>query len=281
MIGILKLKKIKMQLSSKEKKRLLNKYGKWAIVTGASSGIGLELATQLASAGFNLIINARSNELLQQVSRKLEEQFNIQAVPVQADLSEPEGIEKIILQSKSIDIGLLINNAGYGTSGLFTSSSLHTEINMLRVNCEAVLSLTHYFAQKFKEQKRGGIIFLSSLVAFQGVPYAANYAASKAYIQSFAEALFEELKPFNVDVLAASPGPVNSNFEERANMRMGKALSPSQIGVPVLASLGRQSNVVPGTLSKILVYSLRTVPRFVKIKIMKKVMGKFVRHQLQ
>ncbi|MFW1447843.1 SDR family NAD(P)-dependent oxidoreductase, partial [Vibrio parahaemolyticus] len=88
---------------------------------------------------------------------------------VAADLSESNGVEKIIEASHNLNIGLLINNAGFGTSGLFTDSSLHEEINMLRVNCEAVLSLTHFFAQKFKQQNRGGIIFLSSLVAFQGV----------------------------------------------------------------------------------------------------------------
>ena len=196
-----------------------------------------------------------------------------------ADLSKSSGIDKLIHESKGLNIGLLINNAGYGTSGLFVDSSLHEETDMLKVNCEAVLSLTHYFAQKFKLQRRGGIIFLSSLVAFQGVPYAASYAATKAYVQSFAEAIAVELKPFGVSVLAASPGPVESNFGERANMRMGKGLKPSQLAVPILSALGSQTNVIPGLLSKILIYSLRTVPRFAKVKIMELVMGGFTKHQ--
>ena len=116
-------------------------------------------------------------------------------------------------------------------------------------------------------------------MAFQGVPYASNYAATKAYIQSFAEALAVELKPFNVDVLAAAPGPVESGFGHRSNMKMGKALVPSQLGVPILNALGKQTNVLPGLLSKILIYSLRTVPRWAKIKIMQKVMGGFTEHQ--
>ncbi len=139
--------------------------------------------------------------------------------------------------------------------------------------------MTHYFSQKFKVQKRGGIIFLSSLVAFQGVPYPANYAATKAYIQSLAEALAVELKPFGVDVLAAAPGPVDSGFGQRANMKMGTALKPSEIGIPILKALGRKSNVIPGLLSKILVYSLRLLPRWAKIRIMQKVMGGFTEHQ--
>lgn len=267
-----------MQLPGKVKTRLKTKYGEWAVVTGATSGIGLELATQLASAGFNLIINARNTDRLKSVEQELKSKNNVQIKVVEADVSESSGIEKIIQASQNLEVGLLINNAGYGTSGLFVDSSIHIEKNMLRVNCEAVLLLTHYFSQKFKQQQRGGIIFLSSLVAFQGVPYAAGYAATKAYIQSFAEALSVELKPYGIDVLAAAPGPVASGFGERANMKMNAALKPSQIGVPILSALGKQRNVIPGRLSKVLVYSLRTVPRFVKIRIMKMVMGGFTKH---
>lgn len=267
-----------MKLSAKEKQRLKNKYGEWAIVTGASSGIGLELAAQLADSGFNLILNARNEERLKNAERQLK-RGNIQIKLVVADLSESNGFEKIIQAAKGLNVGLLINNAGYGTSGLFVDSSLHAEISMLRVNCEAVLSLTHYFSRKFKQQKRGGIIFLSSLVAFQGVPYAANYAATKAYIQSFAEALAVELKTFDVDILAAAPGPVESGFGQRANMQMGKAMSPDKLGVPILNALGKRNSVIPGRLSKVLIYSLRTVPRFLKIKIMQQVMGGFTKHK--
>jgi hypothetical protein len=150
---------------------------------------------------------------------------------------------------------------------------------MLRVNSEALLKLTHYYSQLFSRQKHGGIILLSSIVSFQGVPYAANYAASKAYVQSLGEALAIELKPYGVDVLAAAPAPVVSGFGDRANMEMGKALTPQQIGVPILKALGRRSTVLPGFLSKLLTYSLRTVPRWGKVRIMKIVMGGMTKHQ--
>lgn len=267
-----------MTLSNQTKQRLKTQYGDWAIVTGASSGIGLELATQLATAGFNLILNARNEERLLKVAQQLKS-HKIEVKEVVADLSEKEGVEKVIQAVQGLKVGLLINNAGYGTSGLFVDASLDSEINMLRVNCEAVLALTHFFAQQFKQQGRGGIIFLSSLVAFQGVPYAANYAASKAYIQSFAEALAIELNPFGVSVLAAAPGPVESGFGQRANMKMDNAMAADQLGVPILRALGKQSNVVPGLLSKVLTYALRTVPRFMKVRIMQKVMGGFTQHQ--
>lgn len=266
-----------MQLSTKEQQRLKHKYGEWAIVTGASSGIGLELARVLANAGFNLIINARNLEHLESVAKDLIRKHPIKIKIVDADLSESSGVEKIIESAQDLNVGLLINNAGFGTSGLFVKSSLQTEINMFRVNCEAVLSLTHYFSKTFKQQQRGGIIFLSSLVAFQGVPYAANYAATKAYIQSFAEALAIEFKPFGIDVLSAAPGPVNSGFGERAGMNMNKTMDASAISIPILKAIGRSTNVVPGLLSKILVYSLRTVPRWAKVRIMKQVMFGFVK----
>ena len=150
---------------------------------------------------------------------------------------------------------------------------------MLKVNCEAVLSLTHYYSQQFAQQKRGGIILLSSMVAFQGTPYAANYAATKAYVQSLAEALAVELKPYGVAILAAAPGPVETGFGQRANMKMSMSLTPSQVGVPILRALGRQSTVLPGLLTKLLVYALRMVPRWGKIKIMEKVMGDMTKHQ--
>lgn len=267
-----------MQLPAKEKLRLKNNYGDWAIVTGASSGIGLELARLLADAGFNLILNARNGERLLAVKKQL--LLNkIQIETIAADISDPAGVDKIIQASTGKKIGLLINNAGFGTSGLFANSSVHAEISLLRLNCVAVLSLTHYFIQLFRQQKRGGIIFLSSLVAFQGVPYAANYAASKAYVQSLAEALAIELKPDGIDILCAVPGPVETGFGQRANMKMNGAISPARLGVPMLKALGKKSQVIPGMFSKLLVYALRTVPRFAKTRIMKKVMGGFTRHQ--
>lgn len=268
-----------MQLSFKEKSRLKRKYGEWAIITGASSGIGLELAKQLASAGLNLVINSRHYDKLKSVEKDLLLKYPIEIKIVDADVSTTAGIDKIIQSAHGLNVGLLITSAGFGSSGLFINTSLHSEINMLRVNCEAVLSLTHYFSQQFKEQRRGGIIFLSSLVAFQGVPYAANYSASKAYIQSFAEALAIELKPFGIDVLAAAPGPVESGFGQRANMKMGSALKPAELGIPILKALGRKTTVIPGLLSKVLTYSLRTVPRWAKVRIMQKVMRGFTEHQ--
>lgn len=267
-----------MKISIKHQGILRQKYGHWAIVTGATSGIGLELAIQLAQAGLNLVIVARGEARLSIVADQLK-QYPVKVKTVAADLSTSEGVTSVIGATEGLPVGLLVNNAGFGTSGLFVNSDIGQEMNMLRLNCETVLLLTHHFANQFKEQKRGGIIFLSSLVAFQGVPYAAHYAATKAYVQTFAEALAIELKQYHVDVLSVAPGPVKSGFGERADMSMGGAMSPEKIGVPILRALGKQSHVVPGLLSKVLTYALATAPRFLKVRIMQQVMGGFTAHQ--
>jgi hypothetical protein len=248
------------------------------LVTGASSGIGKEIAVQLASAGFNLILTARRKPLLDELSKYLSSDYSIKVQTVSADMAEEGDVQLLIEYSKAFEIGLAVLNAGFGTSGKFIQASLETELTMLDVNCASLLSLTHHFARRFSEQKRGGIILMGSLVGFQGVPNAAHYAATKGYVQSLGEALAVELKPNGVDVLVAAPGPVETGFAARANMRLS-GLKPEDIGVPILNALGRTSSVLPGTLTKVLVYSLRTVPRWAKVRIMNLVMGGMTKHQ--
>ena len=261
-----------MNLPKSEQTRLKTNYGPWAVVTGASSGIGLELAERLAEAGLNLVLNARRGDILEKLAADLRTRFGIEVRVAAADLSTPVGTQEVINATRDLDVGLLAANAGYGTSGLFIDSEPEAEINMLRVNCESLLILTRHFTGIFKKRKRSGILLMSSIVAFQGVPYAAHYAATKAYVQSLAEALAIELRPCGIDVLAPAPGPVHSGFAGRAGMQMGMALTPADIGVPILKALGRRSTVLPGWLSKVLVLSLRSAPRWVRIRIMRGIM---------
>lgn len=265
-------------ISSSLKLRL-QQYGPWAIVTGASSGIGKELAARLAEAGLNIVAVGRNETALEELSEALEHNYRVDVRTLIADLSTKTGVQQVIQQSRELDIGLYVASAGFGTSGPFHEAVITEEVNMIEVNCTALMILTHHYTTLFQQRKKGGIILLSSMVGFQGVPYAAHYAATKAYVQSLGEALSVELKPLGIDVLAAAPGPVHSGFASRANMKLGNAMSPTDIGISILKSLGRKGTVLPGLQTKFLVSALRTVPRWGKVRIMKMVMGSMTSHQ--
>ncbi|MEM7572906.1 MAG: SDR family NAD(P)-dependent oxidoreductase [Bacteroidota bacterium] len=268
-----------MQLSEKQAKRLRTKYGDWALVTGATSGIGKGIANQLAMVGFNLVITGRRKSLLAALTNDFAQYHNAEIVAISGDLSQAEEVQRLLEETALLPIGISILNAGFGTSGGFLKADIATEANMLDLNCRSLLLMTHHFARQFAQKKGGAIVLMSSMVAFQGVPNAANYAATKAYVQSLGEALAVELRPQGIDVLCAAPGPVESEFAERANMRLGKAMQPQQVSVSILKAIGRKGTVLPGFMTKFLVFNLRLTPRWAKIRIMQKVMEGFTKHQ--
>jgi len=218
-------------------KRLKNQFGNWALITGSTSGIGHELALQLASAGFNLIITGRSERKLNTLSTDLLDKHKIEVLPITGDLSHKTEVDYLVEETEHLPIQIAILNAGFGTSGKFLTSNIEEELNLVDVNCKAVLQLCYHFGNRMSYRGNGAIVLLSSIVAFQGVPNAANYAASKAYIQSFAEAIAIELKPKGVKVLSAAPGPVNTGFAYRADMEMGNAQNPKMIAEQIIKNL--------------------------------------------
>jgi short-subunit dehydrogenase len=203
----------------------------------------------------------------------------IEVQVMELDLAIETGIETLVSATCDLDVGLLVAAAGFGTSGMFLNSQLEREMEMLDVNCRALLGLSWYFGRRFVERGRGGIVLMSSIVGFQGMPFAAHYAATKAYVHTLAEALYVELAPMGVDAIASAPGPTNSGFANRAGMQMGKALSPEEVARATLNALGRQSTVLPGFLSKLLTYSLVLLPRWVRVRIMGSVMYGMTKHQ--
>jgi short-subunit dehydrogenase len=258
---------------TREQMRLRDRYGPWAVVTGASDGIGREFSGRLAEAGFNLILASRRLSLLEDVANRLTRAHQAHVEAIAVDLATPAGVAELLARTRDRDVGLLVASAGFGTSGPFIDAPVDEELQMIDVNCRAVAALSHAFGRRFVDRKRGGMVLMSSLVAFQGVPRAANYAATKAYVQSLAEALQLELAPFGVDVIASAPGPIHSGFAARASMTMGLAQTPRDVAGPTLAALGRRSTLRPGWLSKSLSAALAFLPRRGRVRMMGIVMA--------
>jgi uncharacterized protein len=258
------------------------RYGPWAVITGASDGIGLAIARLLASYGIELVLVARRKDRLTEISTELTDRHGIQTRVIAADLTQRQAVKEVLNESRALDIGLLVNAAGFGASGELIHADLEEEVGMIEVNCRAVLELTQAFARRFVREKRGGIILFSSLLAFQGVPRAAHYAATKAYIQTLGEGRRSELAPLGVDVLVVAPGPVITGFGKRANMNMSFGARPEDIAVETLLALGHTTTVRPGVVSKFLDYSLRTaITRWGRSLILKQIMHDMTKHQKQ
>jgi short-subunit dehydrogenase len=238
------------------------RYGPWALVTGASSGIGAEFGRQLARAGLNLVLVARRKTRLDQLAQQIEEQHRIQVRTVRADLSRPDFIADILSATRSIEVGLLVNNAGFGLAGNFLDHRLQDEAALLSVNCRAPLVLTHVFGRKMARRKRGGIIFVSSVSGYLATPFEASYAASKVYELFLAESLRYELRKYGVDVLALCPGVTSTEFHELAGIRPVAAMPVEPVVAAAITKLGKRSAVVTGWHNRMLVFCLRFVPRW-------------------
>lgn len=254
-------------------------YGPWAVVTGASSGIGRAFAVRLAERGLGLVLVARRESELHALADELTGQHGTEVRVVRADLATTAGMEAVEAATTDLDVGLLVASAGFGKTGRFLDADLDEEFAVLDVNGRAVLRAAHHFGRRFAERGRGGIVLLGSIVGFQGTPYAAHYAATKAYVQTLGEALYAELAPLGVDVVVSAPGPVHSGFAERADQRMGAAMQPEDVVGPTLKALGHRPTVYPGLLTKVLSGSLAPLPRRVRTRIMEGVMGGMTKHQ--
>jgi short-subunit dehydrogenase len=252
---------------------LKHRYGPWAIVTGASDGIGRAFATQLAEAKFNLVLVARRRALLDELSAELQRENGIECDVFDIDLARADAVATLISSTTHHNVGLLVAAAGFGTSGPFLDNGVAAELGMIDVNCRVVVELAHVYGGRFVSRGSGGLVLMSSLLAFQGVPRSANYAATKAFVQTFAEGLRLELGPHGVDVLAVAPGPVDSGFAARANMTMGPTAKPDVVPRSALAALGRRGTTRPGPLAKLLEASLAPLPRTLRTQMMGRVMA--------
>jgi uncharacterized protein len=242
--------------------------GKWALVTGASSGIGSALAEELASGGAHLVLTARRRQRLTQLRKSLRTAHSVQVEAVAADLDQPDAPEKIFAftNKRGIQVDLLVNNAGVGSYGEFRASDRPRELGIVQVNCSAVVHLTHLYLPGMVERRSGDILIVASTGAYQGVPYMATYAASKAFDLLFAEALAEEVKRYGVRVCALCPGPTVSEFQKVAGvpeqMAAGmeeRADQVARIGLRALAA--GEHSVISGFTNWLGVEVQRIAPR--------------------
>jgi short-subunit dehydrogenase len=187
----------------------------WAVVTGASSGIGREFALQLAERGKPVLAVARNGERLGALADEVARRGG-QLEPLSADLSRPEGVESLLAAAAEREVELLVNNAGAACYGPFLTLSPEHERELIRLNVEAVVALTHGLLPAMLERGRGGVINVASIVAFQPMPYFATYAAGKAFVLSFSEALDEELRGSGVRVSVVAPGVTSTGFSDTA-----------------------------------------------------------------
>jgi len=249
------------------------KYGNWAFITGASSGIGEEFAKQLAELKFNLVLVARRKENLENLSTHLISLHSIETVIITLDLSSSNFLEEIEPQVEHLDIGLLINNAGFAITGGFLEDTLESQIQLLDLNCKAPLILSHYFGNKMIKKNKGAIINIASASAFLPMPYWANYAASKAYLLHFTEGLWYELKAKGVDVLAVCPGGTKTEFAQTANIQ-SHGMSVKDVVSESLKNIGKKPTVVTGFNNKVSTTLLKLFSRKTLIKIGAKVIEK-------
>lgn len=241
--------------------------GKWAVVTGASAGIGAAIARVLAATGTNLVLTARREDRLEKLAAELKAANQIEVEIFAADLQRPQAPAQIhsFTADKRIEVDLLVNNAGFGHYGAFHKEPLESQLGMVQVNCAAVAHLTHLYLPAMVQRRRGDILILASTAAFQAVPYISVYAATKAFDLLFAEALAEEVRAKGVHVCALCPGSTTTEFHQVAGQpdhlkrRQETAEKVARVGLEALAA--GKSYVISGFANYASAHGQRLVPR--------------------
>ena len=241
--------------------------GKWALVTGASAGIGKALAQELAQGGANLVLTARRLDRLEALAAELSAKHHIQTETFAADLAQPTAAAAIFqfTRQKGLSISLLVNNAGFGQYGEFHTTDMDRLVDMVQVNCTAVLQLTRLFLPEMVARRSGDVLIVASTASFQAVPYISTYAATKVFDLYLAEGLAEEMQPYGVRVCALCPGTTTSEFHELAGHpvqskgREQSAKTVARNGLEALAA--GKSYVISGLGNYLGAHGERLVPR--------------------
>lgn len=253
---------------------------RYALITGASSGIGYEFANLLAKDGMNLIITSRNETRLKEVKTEIENKYQIRVKVLPKDLSNPKAPSEIFfeLEKEGITVDILVNNAGFNVYGMFSETNLQKELEMIQVHITSLTHLTKLFLKKMLENKTGKILNVASIAAFPPGPLVSVHFASRAYVLHFSEALANELQGTGVSVTCLCPGPTESAFYKRANMRnvrlaTGKpirlmdARTVAEVGYKALKK--GKTVAIPGFRNKLLALFARFAPRKVVTKIVR------------
>lgn len=249
------------------------RFGPWALIAGASAGLGAEYAHQLAAQGLNLVLVARRGTQLQTLAQELSSRYTIQVREIVCDLSLPDAAGQIAAQTGDLEIGLLVYNAALAPVAPFFELSLDQHLSAIGTNVRTPLAMVYLFGQAMRARHRGGIILMSSLSATQGSALISNYAATKAYNLVLAEGLWDELRRDGVAVLVSLPASIATpNY--LADLPEGKqsptqALTPRQVAAETIAALGKQSVIIPGWTNRIAAFAMRHLfPRQAAVQLM-------------
>lgn len=225
---------------------LRERYGDWALVTGASAGIGAEFARALARDGVSVVLTARRTDRLEALAAELEKTWSVQTRCVACDLSRPDGVDALASAVADLPIGILVNNAGFGYAGRFDKLAEDRLRQMIELNCVAPVALTRRLLPSMLERGRGAVVITGSVAGRQPLPLHGVYAATKAFDLLFGEALFVELKEQGIDVVVIEPGSTATEFQEVAGEIAHEGEPPQDVVRVALDALGRQPSVVSG-----------------------------------
>lgn len=255
---------------------------KTVLITGASSGIGLEFASLFAKDGYHLVLNARNETKLKEIAEQLKADYDATVTIAAKDLSLPDSAEELTseLLAAGIEVDVLINNAGFAAYGSFDETSWKEEKDMIQVNIMALTALTKHLLPGMIKRNSGKILNVASTAAFQPGPLMAVYYATKAYVLSFSEAINYELRKTNVSVTALCPGATATNFEKRASLESSRlfqsgAMDAQEVALNGYNALMREKSLtIPGFKNKALANLVRFLPRKSVLKIVHYVQDK-------